>query len=175
MTSTYDALGALFYRAMEDETLKKLVLITYDYAIAEITKVNPKTLNWEDWSKKNTLERFIKLYGKKEPELHQKADFISDAHSLLDHNRKYHLRTVHRRLDFIIEKLRHWFSMYRDREAYSRYWGITEFKPATIRRYPKVFKELKRMIDAGIIDVSWLDKRRRKKIERWEKYFAESE
>jgi len=160
MTSTYDALGSLLYQIRDNPEIVNLVARVCEYAVDEISKVNPKILNWEDWSKKNT----VKFHGGR---VNQIGAFFFDAHSLLDHTQKYHLRTVNKRLDYIIGKLRDWFISFKDRKSYDRFYGLTDFKPATIRRYPKIFKELKRMMDEGIIDTSWMDKRRKKKIDKW--------
>lgn len=162
MTSTYDALGILIYEIRKTTEIRDLIAIVCEYAIDEINKVDPKILNWEDWSKK-PINKAEFLGGT----LEQIARFFSDAHTFLDHTEKYHLKTINLRLDYIIGKFRDWFIWYKDRDSQSRFWGLTNFKPATIRRYPKIFKELKRMVDKGIIDVSWLDKRGRKKIDSW--------
>jgi len=167
MTSTYDALGALLSEVQKSPEIANLIARVCEYAVDEISKVNPKILNWEDWSKKSYNS--AKFHG---GVANQLASFFSDAHTLLDHQHKYHLKTVNRRLDYIIGRFKDWFVWYKDRKTYDRFFRLTEFKPATIRRYPKIFKELKRMIDAGVIDVSWLDKRRRKKIEKWDEYIA---
>ena len=160
MTSTYDALGALLYEVKKSPEIANLVARVCEYAVDEISKVNPKILNWDEWSKKHTAE----FYGSV---LEQVASFFSDAHSRLDHTQKYHLKTVNKRLDYIIGKFKDWFVWYKDRKSYDRWYGLTEFKPATIRRYPKIFKELLNLIDTGYINLDWLDKRRKKKIEKW--------
>jgi len=162
MTSIYDALGNLLYEIKKTPEIANLVARVCEYAVDEISKVNPKILNWDDWSKENT--HTVKFLGS---QFNQISLFLSDAHSLLDHTQKYHFKTVNQRLDFIIGKFRDWFVTYKDRKGYDRFYGLSEFKPVTIRNYPKIFKELKHLIDTGYINIDWLDKRRRKKLEKW--------
>lgn len=166
MTSTYDAIGSLLYEGRETPEIIDLLLRLSEYAIDEISKVNPKILNWEEWSKKPSNSAEF-LGGT----LRQLANFFSDAHSFLDHKTEYHLNTVHRRLDFIIGRFNDWFARYKDRDDREKFFGISQFEAATIRRYPKIFKELHRLIETGFINLDWLDKRRRNRIEKWKKYY----
>jgi len=161
MTSTYDALGALLCEIKETPEIANLVARVCEYTVDEISKVNPTILNWDDWSKRKGNSK--ECLGT----LNQVAYFFSDAHTLLDHTEKYHLRTIHQRLDFIIGKFRDWFVSYKKREDSSRFYGLADFRKPTRDRYPKVFKELKRLIEVGVIKIPDWDKRTKKKIARW--------
>jgi len=163
MTSTYDSLGNLLYEVRETPEIADLVARVVEYAIDEISKVNPKILNWDDWSKGKTHS--VKFLG---GVVNQVGAFLSDAHSLLDHTEKYHLRTVNGKLDLIISKLCDWFVRYKDRKHfYDRFYGLADFGKGTRNRYPKVFKELLHLVNIGVIEIPEENKRVRKRIAKW--------
>jgi len=150
------------YEIKRTPEIVDLVAVICEYAINEISKVNPSILNWDDWSKEKTHSKEFLGGG-----LNQVARFFSDAHTKLDHVTKYHLRTVHQRLDYIIGKLKNWFVTYKEREYSSRFYGLADFRKPTRNRYPKVFKELKRLVEIGVIKIPDWDKRTKKKIAKW--------
>jgi len=168
MTSTYDSLGMLYYEAKENPSIKQLVLIVYDYAIAEINKVDPDKFCWIKWlEREHGITFYAKLYSNEDAELIQKASFLSDAHYILDHTKEYHLKTLHDELDYIIGRLKDWFVTYKDREYMDRFYSLADFNKNTRDRYPKVFKELKHLIEIRIIEIPEWDKRTRGKIVKW--------
>lgn len=168
MTSTYDALGMLYYRAKEDTVIRKLVLIIYDYAIEEIGKLKQDKLKWETWVHSQRARTIEKIYPADILELELKSAFLSDAHSQLDHTKEFHLRTVHQRLDYIIGRVCDWFVRYKDRKSFiDRFFHFADFRKPTRDRYPKVFKELLALVNSGVITIPEWDKRTLKKVEKW--------
>ena len=161
MTSTYDSLWGLYDVAQKNPDLKPLIESIFDYAIVEVNKVNPKILNWDSWISKP----INKVYG---TGLQAKAEFLSDAHSILDHNPQYHFKTMNHRLEFIISRIDDCFVRYSDREYIDRFMGLGDFDKETRDRYPKVFKELKALIENGLIQIPEWDSRTKKKVAKWE-------
>jgi hypothetical protein len=158
----------LAHEARGDSPIKPLILILFDYAIEEINQVNRNILCWSKWiDRNNGITVYAKLYGTEDAELYQKAFFLSEAHTKLDHTEKYHLKTVHPKLDYIIGILKNWFVSYKDREYSSRFYGLREFNKRIRDKYPKVFKELKRLIEIGVIKIPDWDKHTKKKVAKW--------
>lgn len=155
MTSTFDHLGYLFYLAKDKPEYRELVLAIYDYAIAEINKVDRKILNWETWVEKHSLGFYTRLYGVELAELNQKAAFISDAHSDLDHTSQYHFKCVHNFLDIIIGKVTDWFFELPRRGTKVEFFGLDKLNKRFRDRYPKIFKLLKPKIEEIIDEESY--------------------
>lgn len=161
ITSTYDSLGNLLYEIKKTPAITGLVSVVCGYAIKEISSVNPSILNWDKWSKEKT--HTIEFLGGFE----QVCSFFSAAHSKLDHVEKYHLDTINQKLDFIIGKLKDWFVTFKNREYSSRFYGLADFRKPTRDKYPKIFKELKQLIESGVIKIPDWDKRTKRKIAKW--------
>jgi len=166
MTSTYDAFAYLCFEAKGASPIKPLILILYDYAISELNKVDRDKLCWAKWVENNGLVMYVKLYGG-DGELMQKATFLADAHSQLDHTREYHCKTINHNLNLIVGRFRDWFVTYKDRDYNSRFYGLIKFRKPVRDKYPKIFKELKRLIAIGVIKLPDWDKRAKKKVEKW--------
>lgn len=163
MTSTYDALGSLCNVVRTNPEYIPLLSRLFEYTVDEISKVEPKTLNWDDFITKG-------FYSKLDL-LSQLEYFFSAGHDL-DHITKYHLKTISPKLNLLIITFRDWFVTYKDRSNNDRWYNFDKFNAAIVKRYPKVFKELKKLIDDGTIQFgSWYAKTYNKKVARWEKYF----
>ena len=157
MTSTFDNLGGLCYVVRTNPEYANLIARLFEYTVAEITKRTP--LKWEEWEVKNPNE----FWG---GQLKQIEAFFSDAHDI-DHSTKYHFKTISGDLDGIIGRFADWFIRYKDRKDFDRWYHINEFKPSVVRKYPKLFKELKLLIDTNKINP---DEYMMKGVNRWMKY-----
>jgi len=140
MTSTFDYLGTFYYWAKQMPDIRPLIEAIYDEAVKQCSKVEPKTLSWDNWKHK---DMYMKIYG----EFGAKAYFLQDVHTILDHG-KYHFKCVDRDLDWLIHKIYEWI----DNRNHSWYFiDIRDLPLRKRKKYKKILDELKKLVKSGFI------------------------
>jgi len=148
MTSIFDSLAVLGFRAKDQYTLIPLVDAVFDEAIKTIDALPQNIAKWERYKKINE-KLYLKLYGDM-GEFEMKMGFIHHAHIWLDHTDKWHCRIFKnaKGFEFMVYRVKNLLLAKKSSEAY---FSIRDIHWRYKKQYATILEKLKEVLKFGRI------------------------